>query len=169
MMINISSRKLYFIGFISIAVLLTIATFLQVYEGVIPCPLCITQRYVMFLLGIVFFIGMIVRFKKWGQFSVAMLGLLTTVGGMLLSGRQVWLQHYPPDGFGDCGVSLDFMLKMLSISEVIQKVWEGGTECSRYGWQFLQLSLAEWSFISFFVFFIILLYLLKRSFSKSSQ
>lgn len=163
---KVSFRKHYLIGFLAIVVLLAVATFLQVYEGVIPCPLCITQRYVMCLLGGVFFFGIVFSSKRWGQLTAALVGLVVTVGGLLLSGRQVWLQHYPPDGFGDCSVSLDFMLKMLPLNEVIQKVWEGGTECSRYGWQFFQLSLAEWSFISFFVFFIFVLYLLKRAFSK---
>lgn len=165
-MSNISSRVIYLISFLTVVILLTVTTFLQIYEGVTPCPLCITQRYVMCILGILFFIGTLFQLKKWRAFMVGLLSFLTTIAGLLLSGRQAWLQHYPPQGFGDCGVSLDFMLKMLSFREVIQKVWEGGTECSRVGEAFLYLSLAEWSFIWFGVFFVVTLVLLKRALLK---
>lgn len=163
---TMASRQIYLVSFIIIVILLTMSVFLQKYKGVIPCPLCITQRYVLSLLGVLFFIGILFNPQKMGQVFLSLLSFIVTILGMLVAGRQVWLQHFPQDGFGDCGASLDYMLKVLPITDVVKKIWEGGTECSQLGWQFFHLSLAEWSFIWFLIFAIITVVLLKRALYK---
>src|SRR5579863_7737701 len=90
------ARLGYFFGFLCIVFLLALAEYLEVYKGMIPCPLCMLQRVVLIVLGVIFFVGMIFHMKKNGLFLIGLLSLLTCLGGILLSGRQVWLQHVPP-------------------------------------------------------------------------
>jgi len=153
----------YFFAFLLIVFLLGLAEYLEIYKGMIPCPLCMLQRMVLIMLGVVFFIGMLFHMKKMGLFVIGLLSLLTTVGGILLSGRQVWLQHVPPSSLGECGASLSYMFQTLPLMKVLNHVWIGGIECSQHGWTFMYLSLAEWSLIGFLVFFVFALVQLKRS------
>ncbi len=159
---TLSIRFTYFIGFLLIAVLLGMAAYLEVYEGINPCPLCVLQRIVLIALGVIFFFAMVLKSNKIGQWIFGSMATLISLGGILLSGRQVWLQHMPQNGMGECGISLQYIFKIFPFTEAIQHVWKGGIECSQHDWEFLRLSLAEWSFIWFIVFFILSLVQLKR-------
>jgi len=142
-------KKSYILGFIVVIAFLALAYFLELYKGITPCPLCLFQLLVMALLGIIFLIGIVIQFKKRAQLLLAALGLLIGTSGLLLSGRQVWLQVSPPAGSGDCSVSLSYIFNVLSFSDAIKQIWQGGMECSQVGWAFLHFSLAAWSLLSF--------------------
>jgi disulfide bond formation protein DsbB len=156
----------YFLGFLLIVFLLALAEYLEVYKGMIPCPLCMLQRIVLMVLGILFLIAMMFPMKAMGSFFIGLSSLLTCVGGILLSGRQVWLQHAPPVNLGECGASLTYMFHTLPLIDVLKHIWTGGIECSQQGWAFMHLSLAEWSLIGFVGFFVFAVLQLKRSLSK---
>ena len=49
-------KKGYLLGFILVIALLAFAYFLELYKGMTPCHLCLLQRCVMALLGIIFLI-----------------------------------------------------------------------------------------------------------------
>lgn len=155
-------RFTYLLGFILMAVLLGSAFFLQIYKGMSPCPLCLLQRMMMVALGAIFFVGAVVRLPKWGDLCVGFLGLLVGTAGVLLAGRQVWLQVSPPSSSGDCGASLGYLWHVLSVKETLKQVWQGGMECSQTGWKFLHLSLAAWSLIGFTILFLLVIVQLIR-------
>ncbi|MDR3490493.1 MAG: disulfide bond formation protein B [Gammaproteobacteria bacterium] len=144
-----SPRSTYLIGFFGITVLLALAMYLQIYEGLTPCPLCMLQRFMLIGLGALFFIGAVIKFNNIFHRLLAFANCVFAVLGMVLAGRQVWLQHLPPSTGGDCGASLDYMMQVLPLTEVIKKVFIGGAECSQVNWVLFQLSLAEWSLICF--------------------
>lgn len=153
-----SQQLHYFIAFLILSALLVGANYLQVYMGINPCPLCIMQRITFGLLGMVFLLGIAFGFKRCAQIGISSAGLLVSLLGVVLSGRQVWLQHLPKNFDANCDVSLNYMLKVLPLQEVIQKVFAGGTMCAQVEWTFLHLSLAEWSlgwFILFAVFCLV--------------
>lgn len=165
MMKAISIQRGYFLGFIVILLMVGFVFFLQ-SRGVLPCPLCLLQRMMMMALSVVFFIGMLWPFKRIGNSVLGVLGMAITVGGMLLAGRQVWLQYLPPMSTGGCGVNLQYLLSILPFTDVMKIVWQGGTECSALGWVFLHLSLAEWSLVAFGGFFIFVLVQFKRGLAQ---
>ena len=156
-------RLTYFLGVILIALFLGSAFYLQTYKGINPCPLCLLQRIAMSVLGIIFILGTIVKFKKYGNLFLSVLGLLASGLGLLFAGRQVWLQILPPSSSGDCSASLSYIFNVLSIKEAFMQVWQGGMECSQTGWQFLHLSLAAWSLIGFAILFLLVLLQIKRA------
>ncbi len=155
MNIEKSIRFINLFGLIFIIILLGAANYVEHFLRLIPCPLCILQRYVIIALGIIFFLGVIKKWNKVIYFLLTILGLIFSVAGILFAGRQVWLQHIPKEGLGECGVSLSYMLKVLPLMEVLKHIWRGGIECSQQGFVFLNLSLAEWSLIWFVIFFIL--------------
>jgi disulfide bond formation protein DsbB len=152
-----SSRKANLLAFLVVILLLGATYYLQYYAGFVPCPLCMLQRFAMMGLGLIFFIGMIFYFQRTGRIILSVLSYVFALAGVLLAGRQVWLQHLPPvatSGF-DCSASLEYMMQALPITQVMQKIFSGSAECSLVDWRFLQMSLAEWALISFlgFLFF----------------
>jgi disulfide bond formation protein DsbB len=44
----------------------------------------------------------------------------------------------------DCGASLDYMLEVLPLAEVMAKVFTGSGECGTIDWRFLGLSMPAW-------------------------
>ncbi len=159
---NQTFRFTYFLGLILIAILLGSAYYLQIYENVNPCPLCLLQRMCMGALGVVFIIGAGFNLKKCGNLILGFLGVVASVSGLLFAGRQVWLQLAPPSGSGDCSANLSYLFNSLSIKDALMQVWQGGMECSQTGGQFLHLSLAAWSLIAFaFLYLLVLLQIIR--------
>ncbi len=161
-----SERLIYFWGLLLVVCLISATFYLQEYDGFVPCPLCILQRITFGILGVLFLLGVLFAYRRITCFFINLLAASFSLLGILLSGRQVWLQHLSPNQNSDCGVSLQYLIKALPFDQVIAKIIEGGTECSQTGWEFLHLSLAEWSLFCFILFFGFSLWQIKRSFQK---
>jgi len=151
-------RLIYFFNLLLVLVLLGVSFYLQLYKGVLPCPLCILQRIAMAGLGVIFLLGVFFSRQYWGRFFINISALLFSILGVLLASRQVWLQRFPTAQEGECSVSLQYMLQTFPLREVIQKVLQGGAECMQVGEQFLALNLAEWALLWFMVFFCMSFY-----------
>lgn len=159
----LSERVTYLFGFLIAAGLLGMTFYLQKFDGFIPCPLCILQRITLISLCILFLLAWILGTKKIVSLFFSLLASLISLVGILLSGRQVWLQHMPKDQNADCGVSLQYLIHALPFDQVIAKILHGTAECSEKGWEFLRLSLAEWSLIWFVIFFLLCVIQLTRA------
>lgn len=161
-----STRLTYLLGFVVICALLLTSAYLQIFDGFTPCPLCSLQRISFGLLGILFFIGLFVSSKVWGRMTVNVLCLMASILGILLAGRQVWLQNFPSDDGNECGVSLQYMMQVLPFNEMMQKILSGTAECAKSGWEFFHLNMAEWSLIWFILFLLLSFYLFLKEFSR---
>ncbi len=76
------------------------------------------------------------------------LSALATVG---VAVRQLYIQSLPEGSVPACGASLDFMLKVFSLSEVLVKVLTGSGECAKVTWRFLGLAMPGWVLIAVLV------------------
>lgn len=150
----LSQRAAYLLGFIITVALLSMTFYLQKFDGFVPCPLCILQRLALACLGVMLLLGWMAGNRKISSLLIGILASLFSLIGILLAGRQVWLQHLPPDKNADCGVSLEYLINALPFDQVVSRVLRGSAECSQKGWEFLQLSMAEWSLICFIAFFL---------------
>lgn len=150
-------RSTYFIGLAIISTLLLTSLYFQYFEGIMPCPLCTLQRLSFGLLGILFLVGGLTYYRRGVRLTVNVLCMLTSVLGIVLAGRQVWLQTFPSADNSECGVSIQYMMQVLPLNEVMQKVFAGSAECTQRGWEFLHLNMAEWALIWFIGFLIMTL------------
>ena len=150
-----TTRLIYLISFLIICLLLGGGFYLEVTTGFTPCPLCILQRTLFGLLGVLFFFGLLFANKKSIRFFINGFILLSAGLGSLLAGRQIWLQHFASTGTHECGVSLQYMLHVLPLNEVMQKIFSGSAECRERGLTFLSFDLAEWALLWFIVFLIV--------------
>jgi disulfide bond formation protein DsbB len=155
-----TTRSFYLLGLIIICSVLSTSLYFQYVDGILPCPLCTLQRITFVLLGSVFLAGLLLPNKRRGRFITNTLATFIALIGIGLAGRQVWLQHFPSANSNECGVSLQYMMQVLPLQEVVQKIFQGTAECTQRGWEFLSLNMAEWALICFSGFFLLSIYLL---------
>jgi disulfide bond formation protein DsbB len=149
-----SIRLSYLFGFIIISLLLLTSLYFQIFEGIMPCPLCTLQRITFGLLGLVFLVGIFLSSSHKGRLAINSLSIFFSILGIVFAGRQVWLQNFPSGSGTECGVSIQYMMQVLPMTEVLQKVFAGTAECTQRGWEFLHLNMAEWALIWFVAFLI---------------
>jgi protein dithiol:quinone oxidoreductase len=143
-----AARRGNFLGFVACAGLLAYAYYAQFVMHLEPCPLCIFQRIGVFALGVVFLIAALHDPAPLGRRVYAALLALTALATIGIALRHLYIQSLPPDSVPACGASLDFMLKVFSLSEVLVKVLTGSGECAEVTWQFLGLAMPAWVLIS---------------------
>ena len=61
-----------------------------------------------------------------------------------MSGRHVYVQLQPAGTFESCGASLDWMLQINPLFDVIRKVLSAPGDCANVDWSFLGLSMPGW-------------------------
>lgn len=144
-----SYRSLSMLGFFACAGGLAFALYLQHFRGFDPCPMCIFQRVAMLGAGLFFLLGALHAPKGGGRAVYAGLAAVAAVIGALIAARHVWLQGLPPDQVPACGPTLDYLLGMLPVMEVIQMVLKGDGNCAKIDAQWLGLSLPMWTLIAF--------------------
>ena len=148
MALPISRRAGNALGFLACAALMAYALYAQHVLGLEPCPLCIFQRVAVIVVGVLFLIAALHNPAGKGSMVYGALIDLAVLGGILIAGRHVWIQAQPPGSVAACGADLDYMLEILPITEVINKVLTGSGECGSIDWSLLGLSMPWWVLIS---------------------
>lgn len=129
--------------------LLSYAYYTQYVEYLDPCPLCLTQRFFYFLCGIFALVAFIrIQSVAW-QKILAILILVSSVGGLGTAARQVWLQHLPPEQVPACGPGLQYWIENMPFLTTLELLFKGDGNCAEVDWTFLGLSMAGWSLLMF--------------------
>lgn len=127
--------------------------------GLEPCPLCMLQRGGVLLVMVVAFIGAAHNPKgSMGWKVYGTLGFLFAALGASVSGRHVWLQSLPEDLVPACAPSLDYMLDVFPLGEMLRTILMTSGECAEIDWVFLGLSMPAWTLIWFVIFALVLVY-----------
>lgn len=142
-----SPRRVCLFIFLVCAGLLSFGMYLQHVVGLEPCPMCIVQRYVMVLMGLVALLGASVSGRKTSLVIGSLLVLLAG-SGAYVAARQTWLQWYPPEVVS-CGRDFYGMIETFPLQRAIPMIFKGGGDCSKVDWTFLGGSIANWSFVAF--------------------
>jgi disulfide bond formation protein DsbB len=127
--------------------MLLFGMYLQHVVGLEPCPMCIVQRYVMVLIGLVALLGAVVS-GRTASLTVGSVLVLLAGGGAYVAARQTWLQWYPPEVVS-CGRDFYGMIETFPLQRAIPMIFKGGGDCSKVDWTFLGGSIANWSFVAF--------------------
>ena len=150
-MVNLlaNRRLVNLLGFVACVLMLAFALFVEKVMHIEPCPLCMFQRVGVAALGLVFLVAAIHHPAKLSDARVysALIFLVALFPGYV-SGRHVYIQSLPPGSVPSCGATLDFMLEVFPLMDVVRKVLTGGGECAKIDWQFLGLSMPVWVLIA---------------------
>jgi len=147
-------RLLFALAMLCIA-LLSFGYYLQAVKGLVPCPMCIVQRYCFVIIAAVALLGAALR-KPCCHQTAGWVAILVALGGAFTAGRQSWLQWYPPEFFS-CGRDPFSMINNIGLAKVIPKIFEGHGDCTQVDWTFLGGSIANWSFLVFCAIIVALL------------
>ncbi|MFT7116209.1 MAG: disulfide bond formation protein DsbB [Rhodoferax sp.] len=127
--------------------LMAYGMYLQHVVGLIPCPMCIVQRYALILIAFIAGLTALSR-RKTIHTSGAILLVLSAGFGAFVAGRQSWLQWFPPEVV-TCGRDFYGMIEMFPLQRLVPMIFKGGGDCSKIDWTFLGGSIANWSFLCF--------------------
>jgi protein dithiol:quinone oxidoreductase len=131
---GMSWRAAALVAAVVCAALLGFGYYLQYGQGLDPCPLCLVQRGFFYAVLGTCILGAIHAPRGWGRAIYGGLAALFAAGGAVAAGRQVWLQHLPPERVPQCGPDLYFMLENFPLSRTLQTLIKGTGECA-FGWQ----------------------------------
>jgi disulfide bond formation protein DsbB len=159
---KLTTRSGFAAGFAICAGLLGFAYYLQYVEMQDPCPLCMVQRVVFYLVAAVFLLGALHAPARRGIMVYGIAVFLVAALGAAVAVRHVWLQSLPKHLVPSCGPGLEYMLKKFPFADVIMQVLTGSGECAEVGWKFLGLSIAGWSLLWFVLLGLFALYLALR-------
>ncbi|HET8748466.1 MAG TPA: disulfide bond formation protein B [Ramlibacter sp.] len=152
-------RVLAAVAVIGIA-MLCFGLYLQLVVGLVPCPMCIVQRYALILVVLIAGIAAAVP-SRGAQIGGAGLMLLAGGFGAFVAARQSWLQWYPPE-VASCGRDFYGMIENFPLRRAIPMIFKGSGDCTKIDWTFLGGSLANWSFVAFAAIIAVALALLVR-------
>lgn len=140
-------RRIYVLIAVTCLALLGYGQYLQHVVGLNPCPMCIVQRYAMFLVAVCALLAAATN-KKGLQVAGGVLVIVVAVGGAYTAARQSWLQWYPPE-VTSCGRDLYGMIEAFPLQRVIPMIFKGSGDCTAIDWTFLGGTIANWSFLCF--------------------
>jgi disulfide bond formation protein DsbB len=136
------------LGFLACVALIGYALFVQHVQGLEPCPLCILQRVAVIAVGALFLLACLHDPGDGGARAYGLLIDLGSLAGIGVAARHLWIMAQPPGAVAECGASLDYMLDVLPLHEVLGKVLTGSGECAKLDWQLLGLSMPAWVLIA---------------------
>jgi len=159
------------LGALVCALLLGFGFYLQYGKGLEPCPLCLVQRGFFMAVMAVYIVAAMHAPGRRGTVLYSLGAALFALGGAVVAGRQVWLQHLPADKVPQCGPDLYFMLENFPFSRTLKTLISGTGECAAVDWTFLGLSIAEWSLAWFSALLVYSLWLIlgRRAQTASSR
>jgi disulfide bond formation protein DsbB len=140
-------RRIWLFILLTCLGLLLFGMYLQHVVGLVPCPMCIVQRYAMVLMAFVALLGASMPGRKTALIAGSWLVLLAG-GGAYVAARQTWLQWYPPEVVS-CGRDFYGMIETFPLQRAIPMIFKGGGDCSKVDWTLLGGSIANWSFLAF--------------------
>jgi protein dithiol:quinone oxidoreductase len=133
------------------AALIGYALYAQYFQGLEPCPLCILQRVAVMVAGVLFLLAALHDPGDRGARGYGVLIDLAALAGIGVAARHMWIMAQPPGSVAECGASLDYMMDVLPLHEVLAKVLSGSGECAKLDWEFAGLNMPTWVLMSLVV------------------
>lgn len=152
---TLTTRTVDLFAFLFCCALIAIALYLQIHVKLEPCPLCILQRIVVMGLGLLFAVGALLNLHGTPRRIYHLFIFVIAIVGIVLAGRHVWLEYYPPAIPATCGADLGYLFHVLPANQLIQLVFQGSGDCSKVTWRFLDLSIPMWT-LGCFIFLALL-------------
>jgi disulfide bond formation protein DsbB len=151
-----SSRNLLLlIGAVSFA-LVGAALYLQHAKDMLPCPLCVIQRYLFLAVGICSLLGAFAGKIKAG----AALALLGALGGLGVVGKHLYVLAHP--GFS-CGIDpMETALNKIPTATMLPWLFRAEGLCENALDTLFGLSIPQWSAVWFTILTLSLAWVLAR-------
>ncbi len=146
-----SKTLLLFVAFSCFA-LLGAGLYLQLIEHMLPCPLCIIQRYAFAMVGLLSLLGAIL--PRGQGLVAAILAGLAALAGAGTAGWHLWVQAHPGVS---CGIDpLETALNTIPTATLLPVLFKADGLCATPYAPILGLSIPQWSLLWFALFVVVL-------------
>jgi disulfide bond formation protein DsbB len=150
-----SRQTLLAIAFTSLA-LIGAALYLQHARDMLPCPLCVIQRYLF--IGVAVFSLIAAAARKMKAFAT--LALLCALGGLVTVGKHLYVLAHP--GFS-CGIDpMETMLNKVPTATMLPWLFRADGLCEAAQDTVFGLNVPQWSAVWFVLLTVALLWVLAR-------
>jgi disulfide bond formation protein DsbB len=113
-----------------------------------PCPLCIAQRTLFMLMGVVALVAFFTHRNLAGRIAGG-LTVLTALSGAAVAGYQVWMQHQPANMFS-CGADTNFVEDIVYwLGQQVPVLFDSPGVCQETALLIFGYSLAVWALVAF--------------------
>jgi protein dithiol:quinone oxidoreductase len=144
------TRLAYLIGFVVSFGLVALALIIQTRYHLEPCPLCISQRIIFMVVGVLFLVAAIQNSSKvFFVKAYALLQMAVALGGAGVAIRHWWLQVHKDQMLVDCGVGFDYMFENFPLQKALTLVFKGTGDCAAIDWTLLGFTIPQLALISF--------------------
>jgi disulfide bond formation protein DsbB len=127
-----------------------------------PCPLCIAQRTLFMLMGVLALVALFTARGLAGILSGG-LTLLAALSGAAVAGYQVWMQHQPAHMFS-CGADTNFVEDIVYwLGEKSPALFAAPGVCQDTTFRIFGQTLAAWALVGFAVCAVLALWALLRT------
>ena len=131
--------------------MLGVGLYLQLVLDMLPCPLCIMQRYAFMLVAVLCLIAL--ALPATGMRIVAGLGSLAALSGAGIAIRHLWVKAHPTVS---CGIDpLETKLNKLPFADWYPPLFQADGLCTTEYDPILGLSIPQWALVWFLVFAIV--------------
>lgn len=158
-LIKFFQKHIFLLVAVFCAGLLGVAVVMQYFFSLLPCPLCIVQRFFYLLVGL----SALAAYFQWPKEGlqkvwIGCMFVFASVGGAVAA-RQVWIQHFPRLDIDPtkCGVSFGSFLDSLILA------LGGVGNCAIRDFTIIRLSIPEWSLLSFGGLVFVALWLMNQN------
>ena len=128
-----------------------------------PCPLCISQRIFILLVGSLTLLAAWLIQHRWLLRLKIVLAALSSLIGAAISARHVWIQNLPEDKVPECGMSFSYIFDTQPLFDALSLLFRGDGHCAEVHLSILGLSIPAWTLLSFIIMFVALSLLFWRS------
>ncbi|MES2832432.1 MAG: disulfide bond formation protein B [Pseudomonadota bacterium] len=147
-----SPKPLLLIVGLSALALLGGGLYLQIVEKMLPCPLCVLQRYAFALIAIFCLVGVAMRRSASGFFSVC--ALVSAIAGAAVAGWHLWTKANPTVA---CGIDpLETSLNTIFPAQLFPLMFKADGLCTMEYAPIWGLSIPQWSMLWFVLFIVTL-------------
>lgn len=140
---RLDRRSANALGFAACAAMMGGALFVQYVLHDQPCHLCVLQRIAVTTVGLLFLVAALHAPRGPGARVYAGLISLASLAGLVVAGRNIWVQMQPPGAVPACSADLNVLVDMMPLHEALAKVFFAGGDCQRVV-SFLYVPLPIW-------------------------
>ena len=146
---QMQARTWFLLGFLTCIAMELGAIYFQFILLLEPCPLCITQRLIVFSLALTVLSGAIHDPRPVGIRIYAGLAAMASLAGVSVATYHFVIQLIPHQGLSSCGPGASYILEHFKFADVFRLFLTGTGDCTQVVWTFLGLSMPFWVGLAF--------------------
>ncbi|UFH49252.1 disulfide bond formation protein B [Pseudomonas sp. KNUC1026] len=143
----VRSRRPFILGFLIAVSALGAALYLEKVVNLVPCSLCIVQRFFIGAVGALCLVAALCAPGRHGLRGYALACVGCCVLGAASAIRQLWLQNHAGPADAMCFSGAWHVLASLPFGQAASALLLGTPDCANVSWTLLGMSLPEWSLL----------------------